>query len=124
MIECEGEIVVDESLQSLNFSGRNASLNSFLKDVLVDWSTQVGQGCPIRDGMDHFQDFGVMFDLSQTKMRQHSLLDDGTVEVAAGNIHTAAGIDLAFLGITQSHHGDIECTAAEVKDDDILRLCD
>ena len=57
-------------------------------------------------------------------MRQHALLDDGAVEVAAGDVHAAAGIDLPFRRITQSHHGDIERAAAEVEDDHVLRLGD
>ena len=63
--------------------------------------------------MDHLHDFRMMFDASVTEMRQHALLDDGAVEVAACDVHAAAGIDLTSVRITQSHHCDIERAAAE-----------
>src|SRR5688500_6414618 len=58
----------------------------------------------------------------ETEMRQHTVFDNCPVEVTAGDVHAAAGIDFAITRITQAHHRDIECAPAEVKDDHILRF--
>src|SRR3989304_6135348 len=97
-------------------------MNGFCKSVSVYWRAQFRERHPIRDGMDHFQYFGMMFDAPITEMRQHALLDDGAVEVTACNVHAATGIHFAITRITQAYHGEIERTSTKVKDDDILRF--
>src|SRR5688572_4667725 len=72
--------------------------------------------------MDHLHDLGVMPDVPITKVRQHPFLDNGPVEVAAGDVHAAAGIDLTLDWITQSHHCDVERATAEVENDHALRF--
>ena len=37
----------------------------------------------------------MMFDLPISKVRQHTLLDDGAVEVTARDVYAAVGIDFA-----------------------------
>ncbi len=97
-------------------------MNSFLQDVFVDGCTKLGECHPIGDSMDHVHDLRMMFDASIPEMGQHALLDDSAVEVTARDVHAAAGIHLTMLRIAQSHHGDIERAATEIKDDNVLRL--
>src|SRR6266487_2118986 len=62
----------------------------------------------------------MVFDSSISKMGQHALLDNRSVEVATGDVHATAGIDFAMMRIAKAHHSDIERAAAEVKDDSVL----
>src|SRR5215204_749150 len=95
-------------------------MNCLLKNVSIDRCTQFRECHPIRDGMDHFHDLRIVFDLTVPKMREHARLDDRPVEIASCDIHAAAGIDLARTRIPEPHHGDVESATAKVKYHHIL----
>ncbi len=97
VVEGEGQVVVDQPLQGLQPDRRQPGPDGLFQHVAVDGRAQLGQRHPIRHGLDQFQDLGLVADLAQAEVRQHAFFDDGAVEVAAGDIHAAAGVDLARL---------------------------
>ena len=97
-------------------------MDGFIENIFVDGCAQFRQCHPIWNGVDHFHDLGVMLDTPIPEVCQHTLFDDGAVEVTAGDVHAAVGIDLTLTRITQPHHCDIKRAAAKVKDDNVLRF--